>query len=215
MVILINNNYSEDMENTDYFPRVMYVNSKEGLRVRLEPSTNSPRIGSYVYGQRVILHEKSSSLDIIDGITGYWYKAGGSYYTGGGSFEYKGETYYRVWIFGGYLSEQLPEDAPVVIGNWDVEDNNRRGWTFSANNRYIEGINYTGSANSGKWSLKNNILTITSKPPMEDIFLKDFDESTLEPIIINVTVNNRNNIILKYPDGETVKLIRNDKEGLD
>jgi hypothetical protein len=50
---------------------------------------------------------------------------------------------------------------------------------------------------------------------MEDIFLKDFDESTLEPIIINIIVNNRNNIILKYPDGKTVKLIKNDKEGLD
>jgi hypothetical protein len=191
------------------FPKCMYVNSKEGLRVHSEPSINSNRIGSYIYGQRVIIHEKSDMPVTIDSITNYWIKVGGSFYTGGGSFSYEGKTYYNGWVFGGYLSEQLPEDAPIVIGYWDNENDNNKCWIFTANNRYIEGVKGS-SGRVGAWSLKNNILAIFTEPDVEE----DFGELEVEITVIELIINSQNNILLNYQNGEIIKLLRNDKDVL-
>jgi HSP20 family molecular chaperone IbpA len=209
-------------ENTQYdfsnlqekdFPMAMYVNSKEGLRVRLEPFINSDTISIYVHGQRVIVHGKSKEPVTIDNITNYWVEVGGTFYTGGGSFRYKGETYYKGWVFGGYLSEQLPENAPVVIGYWDDENDDNKIWTFTANHDYIEGYKGT-SGNAGTWSLKNKILTIITIPYVEPIPYSKVEKPEGETTVIDLTVINRNKIILKYKNGEIINLIRNDKDGL-
>ena len=67
------------LENVEKFvppdlPKIMYVNSKEGLRIRSEPSINGEVTGLLIYGERIIIHEKSENSQTIDGITDYWYK---------------------------------------------------------------------------------------------------------------------------------------------
>jgi len=56
------------------FPKIMYVISKEGLRIRSEPSINSDINGLLIYGQRIVIHEKSNVVDTINGLTDYWYR---------------------------------------------------------------------------------------------------------------------------------------------
>jgi hypothetical protein len=79
------------------FPSVLYVNSTNGLRGRAEPSTNSRVIETLLYGERVVILDRSSAPVTIDGITDYWYFNG------------------RMWFFGGYLSENFPSDIKRVI----------------------------------------------------------------------------------------------------
>jgi len=169
-----NNQYDFTKSQEMDFPKVMYVNSREGLNVRLEPFINSIVLSKYIHGQRVIVHGKSNELVTIDGITNYWVEVGGTFYTGGGSFEYEGMTYYRGWVFSGYLSEKLPENAPVIIGYWDNENDNNKIWTFTANHKYIEGYKGT-SGNAGTWSLNDNILTIITIPYVEPIPFSDIE----------------------------------------
>jgi hypothetical protein len=52
----------------------MWVNSKEGLRQRIEPSRNSPAIDLLLYGEMIWVDAKSDFVETIDGITDYWYR---------------------------------------------------------------------------------------------------------------------------------------------
>jgi hypothetical protein len=186
------------------FPRVMYVNAKEGLRVRSEPSIDSSRVGTFFHGERIVLYEKSDILDTIDGVENYWFQVRGVI----------GKQWFdRAWIFGGYLSGQLPDDAPVVIGYWDVDNDNRKCWIFHAHNSFMEGYKNSGNVKAGTWNLENNILTIISIPPRWDDPIDDplpnNKEQEGEKIIIDLIINNRNDIVLNFQDGETIKLKRN------
>jgi hypothetical protein len=95
-------------------PKIMYVTSKEGLRIRSVPSIKGEIVGTLLYGERVIVKGQNTSswplsgigpndiISTIDGIYDYWYQLG------------QGN-----WVFGGYLSEVLPPDAPIVLGVWE------------------------------------------------------------------------------------------------
>jgi len=88
------------------FPKVMYVNSKEGLIQRKSPSLNGERIGVFLHGERIIVYEKGDNIT-IDGISNFWYRA--HVYNGWG------------WVFGGYLSEELPIDVESILGTWNTD----------------------------------------------------------------------------------------------
>jgi hypothetical protein len=103
--------------------KVMHVNSPEGLRIRAEPSINSRIVGINSYGQCIVLDEKSDVAVTIDGITAYWYK----------SFNYKGGN---GWVFGGYLSENLPPNVPIISGIWEVENNGTFLYCFDIDHTY-------------------------------------------------------------------------------
>jgi hypothetical protein len=185
---------------TSEFPKIMYVDSKEGLRIREEPSLNSNRIGAALHGERIRVYEKTNVPVTIDGIAGYWYRTDGRYIDG---------IWYRnAWVFGGYLSEQLPKDAPVILGYWDDIGNDRNYYYFRPDHTYSEGYKETDMGLMGTWSLNNNLLTIIITGPLMD----DFDgtgKHKSETVIINLTINDRNDIILNYPNGKTIKLRRN------
>jgi len=166
-------------------PRVMHVNIFEGLQVYSEPSINSNKIAVYVHGEWIEVFERSNRLETINGITNYWYQVRGII---------DGRWHSRAWVFGGYLSEQLPEDVPAIIGFWNVENEDNYIFRFWANERYVEGINRSGAATFGNWSLNENNLNIINEN---------------RNILINIEIINRNEIILNYPDGNIKRLIRN------
>ena len=113
------------------FPRIMYVNSLDGLRVRVAPSLDSVRIGAYLHGERIIVYARNDASINIDGITDYWYQIRRAHFDG--------KWYDTAWVFGGYLSESLPLDVPVVLGLWEDENHNSHIYYFSPTTIYKEG----------------------------------------------------------------------------
>jgi len=187
LLILLLNAFAAFSQDND-LPKIMYVISKDGLNQRSRPSTQSIKMGTYLYGERIIVRERGKS-ETIDGITNYWYK------TYGGSGE--------CWVFGGYLAERLPRDLPVVLGVWDDVDNSRQYYSFRPDHRYAEGYKETDMGIWGKWELNGNTLTLTLDSAM--------NYATIDPpdiVIVEVTIINGSNIILTWPNKERTKLTR-------
>ena len=168
------------------FPKIMYVNATAGLRIRNEPSTNSKVIGSLLYGARVVVTEKSLKPVVIGGITAYWYKTHNN----------------DGWVFGGYLSETLPDDVPVFLSLWEEDGANNHIYYFDPNNIYREGIKESEWFANGKWKFNGDTLTLIT----EYGAYEKYDKPEIKEIIISII--NKNTIILKYPDGNQVRLIR-------
>jgi hypothetical protein len=171
---------------TNEYRRIMYVSSNNGLVQREEPSTNSKRIGVLLFGQRIIIYEQGP-IETINGITDYWYKSH-TWNTPNSRVS----TW--CWVFGGYLSEELPLDAPVFFGRWDDINDNRWTYNFDPSGGYMKGIKNSDRIEQGKWSLNGNIITII------------FADDDIENIIL--TEIDRNNIILVFPNNRSVVLKR-------
>jgi len=184
---------------TTEFPSFMYVNSKEGLRLRLEPSLNSRIIGIVLHGERIRVYEKSDIPINIDGITGYWYKTDGKYY--------EGRWYSSALVFGGYLNEKLPEDVHAILGYWDVVDKSENYYYFRPDYTFTEGYKETDRGFFGTWSIDENKLTIVITRPIMDS--DEILKYKPETIIITLLINTRDYLILIYPNGEIIKLKRN------
>jgi hypothetical protein len=115
---------------TQEFPKTMYVTATSGLRQRLTPSTTGKVVGTFLYCEPIMVREKSKNTVTIDGITGYWYKVDCDIIFEGKYVEYS-------YVFGGYVSDKLPSDAPVTKfeGYWEGDSQN-------------EGISYLFSGNT-------------------------------------------------------------------
>jgi len=61
-------------------------------------------------------------MDTINGITDYWYNCSGGIF---------GASTGRYWVFGGFLSESMPDDTPIVFGRWDTNHEERNIWLFA------------------------------------------------------------------------------------
>ncbi|MCL2832614.1 MAG: SH3 domain-containing protein [Treponema sp.] len=59
----------------DELPSVRYVISKDGLNQRETASISSKKIGTLLYGTRIIIYSKNDQKSTFDGITDYWYKS--------------------------------------------------------------------------------------------------------------------------------------------
>jgi hypothetical protein len=179
-IVTGNNLFSQISE----FRKIMYVTSKEGLRQREEPSVDSKSMGVFLFGERIIVYEQGP-MTTIDGITNYWYKS----HTSSTS-----KLYSWCWVFGGYLSEELPLDALVFLGRWDDINDDRLLYEFDPNGGYMKGIKNSDRLERGKWVLNDNIITIT------------FSVDDIE--IVKLTEIDRNNIILHFPNNIQVVLRR-------
>jgi len=173
-------------------PSVRYVTARDGLNRREFPTLTSNRLGTLLYGSRIIAHERSSNKETIDGITDYWYRCSGGIPGGGGGF---------YWVFGGYLSTTIPEDTKPVLGFWNTSRGARYFWSFRPDYTASSGIRETGTGWQGTWTLSGNKLTIVRAP----IEFHIGESGTVEIII---TVINRDLIILTFPDGSTETLTR-------
>ena len=177
------------------FPKIMYVNATEGLRGRAEPSIDSIRIGVFLHGSRIQVLERSRIPVTIDGITDYWYKVNRDFVLG--------STYYRYsWVFGGYLSEKLPLDVPVILGKWDVLSSSYRYYFFS-NHNYAEGYPETEGDFSGTWSLNGDIITL-----MRSRVILGEEPSEYETLYVQLIIIDHDTINLKFQGNKIVSLKR-------
>jgi len=143
-----------DIFSQDFEERLMYVNARSGLRVRSESSIDGRIIGVLQYGEFVRIISRSNNRTTIDGKTDYWY-----------SMWFKvGNDSQRGWIFGGYLSETIPNDIPFFIGVWDLYADGERTpdyLYFDINNQFSCGTRDSGNFSSGTWRIDGNVIYIT------------------------------------------------------
>jgi hypothetical protein len=137
---------------TEIFPKLMYVVSKGEVNEYYEPSIDAVINKTLRYGQFVTVFGKlNNPVTInpvtINGITDYWYNT--RFY----------ENDPR-WVFGGYLSEELPDDFPIIVGMWDDVNDDRVYYQFDFDFRYSEGYKGTGMGLFGTWKFNENIITI-------------------------------------------------------
>ena len=175
---------------SDELPAVRYVTSKEGLNKRDTPSISSKKIGTLLYGSRIVAQERSVNMETIDGITDYWYKC-----NHGGWF----------WVFGGYLSTTMPEDTAPVLGDWNTNRGERDYWYFQPDHAVSSGIKETDRGWMGTWELHGNKLTIKTTP--NEFSVGKYRESQTFEIIL--TIINRDKILLEFNDGNKEILDRN------
>jgi len=135
-----NNNNIKIEDNNDIFAdktvvnrnsrKVMYVISINGLDEKVYPSVDSQTLRTFLYCERIIVYDKSKETVTIDGITNFWYKIVCN-------TSYTDDSWMYSYVFGGYLSEQLPKDAPITIlnGYWmgDPLLNENMSYLFSGN----------------------------------------------------------------------------------
>ena len=167
------------------FPKIMYVNASAGLRLRAEPSSKGNVRGTVAHGERIVVYERTSKPDTINGITDYWYKLS-----------------YDGWVFGAYISDTLPSDLPAFLGLWENTDNSRHIYHFNSKNEYKEGEKYSEWFSIGKWEYRGTTLTlITERGAYEKLAKPKIDA-------VQISIINRNTIVLKYQDGKQVRLVR-------
>jgi hypothetical protein len=155
----------------------MYVTSKEGVRERSEPYTDSQITRTRQYGEMIQLFARQNKTVTINGITDYWYRTTHP------------NTTYTTWIFGGYLSEELPKELPVIIGWWDVIDNRNMKVSFYYDYFFFFGLKEeTGSGIWGVWEMNKTRTQITVNLENEDTIY----------IYIQFKVIDKNNIELSF-----------------
>jgi hypothetical protein len=170
--------------NNIVFPKIVYVNHEEGLRKRSGASVYSNVVGLLLHGERIIIYTRTNNIETIDGITDYWY-----------SINYAND----LWVFGGYLSEKLPSDLPIILGKWNNINSNNEIIEFKPSYDFSYGIKNTDNGAKGIWKLNENKIILN--------FLIIDIEIVDETIEIELTVIDSDNIILKFPN-KTVELKR-------
>ena len=164
-------------------PKKMYVNSFDGLRGRAEPSTASGVVKTFLHGHRLVVQERSETPVTIDGITGRWCKL---------------SEPYNAWVFGGYLSDSLPSDAPAILDLWgEISERmtfERTLIRFTPDGEYGVASTETSGHEFGKWKLNGNRLTLIQE--------SDRHKVLDTPVVKEVTVFflNENEINLVFPD---------------
>jgi len=180
----------------------MYVNVINGVILYEEPFTNSIMASILKYGDLAVLYERSDSVETIDGVTDYWYKVGFPSSFG--------------WVFGGYLSERLPPNIPIICGYWEVENSNAR--TTGGYLRYLFSLSrFSNNSNGnysifilsssideiGNWELSGNILTLTATYRYGEGEL-----SIPEIRRYNISIRDNNYFTLRSSSGNGTNLIR-------
>jgi hypothetical protein len=199
-----------NVNNPSEFPKIMYVNSIEGLRVRTEPSIHENIDGVLLYGSRIIIQEKSDIVDTISEISAYWYKIG----------HYRNrDGWVSGWVFGGYISEELPSNLPIILGKWD-NINSKIAFDY-----FIESISFlpdsefrhtfrkeTSNGIWGSYNIEDNNITIFDLTPGMDYMAANYglsDEDDWSVVLennrlpsqnIKLTIIDNNNIILEFFD---------------
>jgi len=190
-----NNQNSVSKEaNIENVPKIMYVISKDGLNKRSEPSINSDITGVLLYGERVITHEKSETTDTISGITEYWYKV-------------RFQVDINEWIFGGYISENIPSDLPIILGKWDNINRQRETFVFSPNHDYMNVIKESSNGVWGSWELNENNIRVFNLRAGQDYLAVNSKLANNEENMM-LEIKDGNNIALTFSDGRVVELTR-------
>jgi hypothetical protein len=171
---------------TDNQRKIMFVAVREGAVARESSNINSREIATLLFGQRIVVDEQGPRAT-INGITGYWYKIDRWY------CHSRKTVYSNFWIFGGYLSEELPLDAPVILGRWYYVSESGWAYTFDPDGGYTGGRDHSTEFVRGVWNLNGNVITIT----FDEDYIEEGGIKTVTGILTEI---NRNNIILEFPN---------------
>lgn len=178
----------------DDLPSVRYVNSKDGLNYRDSPSFSGKKLGTLLHGSRIVVHERTSDKETIDGITDYWYRCSGGISGGGGGF---------YWVFGGYLSKTMPADTEPFLGYWNTDRGTREYWSFRPDHTVSSGRKETGIGWIGTWTLSGDKITIERRP------IEAYHKVEIEVVEIIIRIIDRDKISLHFSDGNDEYLTRN------
>jgi hypothetical protein len=175
-------------------PKVMYVNSREGINLMNEPSFEGKKIMNLLHGERIFVYERYNSIT-IDGVTNIWYKAR------------KLGTSLSGWVFEEYLSEEIPLNVNPILGYWDTDKGEWLCWNFMPDNEFFYVRKESDAGYYGNWNISENELILTLIP----LEWMDYEEDI---IIIKIEILDNNNILLYnnplfYYNGTIEKLTRN------
>lgn len=109
----------------------LFVNSFDGLNMRVAPSTSANKIKTLPFLTKAVLIQRDKKSVTIDGITAQWLQVRSGNDVG--------------WVFGGYVS-QISLDYKKLIGHWK---NERQFFTFEQNGNFYSGIEEGGNGASG------------------------------------------------------------------
>ena len=175
-------------------PRIMFVTASNGLRIRSTPTLEGDIIGVSLFGQRLIFDGKTENMVTIDEITDFWYK-----------IRNKDE-----WLFGGYLSEEFPSEAFVLLGWWDNRRFQQHIVTIEPNYEFTSGFKESEIVLWGTWELDNEILVVNT------VFVEIIGLGTEGLVYHEETeywkfrIIDKNNIIIERPNNVIWELIRSD-----
>jgi hypothetical protein len=183
---------------------VMYVNLRSGIKGYAEPSENSSVIRTLLHGQRIVIDERTEQLYTIDGITNYWYRT--NFWDEARAWSFAD----RFWLFGAYLSENLPIDVYTFLGKWHYRDDAVSEWDcefITHYNFYTDGSYRRDGRmhilNIGTWIIDGNIITIQSHSHGGFEWNEEYEILNLQILIID-----SNNINLLWFDGNISELVR-------
>lgn len=103
-------NTSRFYDDSGKLIREMHVSSKEGLNVRIEPKLSSKKIGALTCCELAEIHEIGKE-ETIDGITAPWVKLN----VLDQGFTVNGEYAEYGWVFGGYLTREIPVVSEKIL----------------------------------------------------------------------------------------------------
>ena len=186
----------------------MFVTAEAGLRIRSEPSIQGDITGLLLHGSRIIINEKSETIDTIGDISSYWFRINDYRFTDGWA---------SGWVFGGFISENLPENLPIILGLWDDINSPfvwnlyfRVGYEFKPNYEFNFFIKETGHVIRGSWEINNDIIRIFNIQYNQGHISVDYTEEFIQLEIIdneNIVLIFQNNTS-PFCDSKTVELRR-------
>jgi len=182
------NNFIENKDSI-LFPKIMYVVSKDGLRERSEASINSNIIKVIPYGEVITVYAKTDYTENIDEIIDYWYST---------------NSENDSWVFGGYISKNLPPDVNILLGLWENINNERNIFEFKSDQIFKNTLKYSSIGLWGTWVLNGENIIVNITQGGDDTDFAVFNEI----IEINLIIIDSDNINLIYPDNEIIKLKR-------
>jgi hypothetical protein len=152
----------------------MYVNTSDGLNLRIAPLSSSQRIRTLPFGSKVTVISISETRITIDNILSSWYQV-----------QFENDI---GWVFGGYLSKISPHNN-LLIGDWQTETHFYR---FYDNGKYNGGRKHSSLVTSGNWFLADNNVLFLSGTAGDDSG-KLIKYTDIHRIILN-------NNTIRFPD---------------
>ena len=162
------------------FPKEMYVNASEGLRVRSSPNINGDRIGLLPHLAVITVVGEYAEDVVIDDISGKWVLM--QFITR--HKQANGLKPLEGWVFSGYLIDWSQDEYQIFLDSINFSQyyqadsarkiarnsspNNQwsywspgNNWTvygFGSDNKYYSGLIETSYRTSGTWQIKDNSL---------------------------------------------------------
>jgi len=163
--------------------KIKYVSLKGGINIYSKPSLDGTIVDTLLFGTRIIITENISVEDTVDGNVDFWYN-----------------LFSDKWVFGGFLSNSLPLEAPFILDRWEIKENPNIIWHFLPNFTFVTGPANSGFVDGGNWELSHDILIL------HYLFSFETDIDKIEEIKIEFI--DSDNIFFVFPNGDIIHLVK-------